>query len=135
MGSTFDWVCFFLVLRNSYLIFNFIDTEADIKNISIEYLKIISYGAIPMTIYQALRGYSEGITQTRIVFLISFGIFILNIPFNYLFIFYFDYGGVGCGYATTILVIIGLVIFWLVTLLSEKYKKTSIYGEFINPDF
>lgn len=126
---------FFLVLRNSYLIFNFIDTEADIKNISIEYLKIISYGAIPMTIYQALRGYSEGITQTRIVFLISFGIFILNIPFNYLFIFYFDYGGVGCGYATTILVIIGLVIFWLVTLLSEKYKKTSIYGEFINPDF
>ena len=68
MGSTFDWVCFFLVLRNSYLIFNFIDTEADIKNISIEYLKIISYGAIPMTIYQALRGYSEGITQTRIVF-------------------------------------------------------------------
>ena len=87
---------FFLVLRNSYLIFNFIDTEADIKNISIEYLKIISYGAIPMTIYQALRG---------------------------------------CGYATTILVIIGLVIFWLVTLLSEKYKKTSIYGEFINPDF
>ncbi|GIR03087.1 MAG: hypothetical protein CM15mP12_6180 [Gammaproteobacteria bacterium] len=50
---------------------------------------------------------------------------ILNIPFNYLFIFYFDYGGVGCGYATTILVIIGLVIFWLVTLLSEKYKKQA----------
>jgi len=125
---------FFLVLSNSYLIFNFIDTEEHIKNISIEYLKIISFGAIPMTIYQALRGYSEGITQTKVVFLISFGIFIFNIPFNYLFIFYFDYGGVGCGYATTILVILGLIFFWLVTLYSDRYKKTNIYGEFITPD-
>ena len=126
---------FYLVLTNAYLIFSLIDTEDHIKNISIEYLKIISIGAIPMTIYQALRGYSEGITQTRIVFFISSSIFALNIPFNYLFIFYFDFGGVGCGYATTILVIIGLLFFWLVTVFSQRYKEANIYGRFIWPTF
>ena len=91
--SVFMFVVWFIYFKNggSYLIFSLIDTEDHIKNISIEYLKIISIGAIPMTIYQALRGYSEGITQTRIVFFISSSIFALNIPFNYLFIFYFDF--------------------------------------------
>jgi len=97
-------------------------------------LTIISYGAVPMTIYQALRGYSEGITETRTVFLISLAIFLLNIPFNYLFIFYFDMGGVGCGYATTLLVILGLICFWLITLFSEKYEETRLYGKFIGPE-
>ena len=136
----FIWVAFFigflffLALRNAYLIFNFIEAEEHIKQIAIDYLKIISLGAIPMTIYQALRGYSEGITETKTVFLISLAIFLLNIPFNYLFIFYFDLGGVGCGYATTVLVVIGLICFWLITLFSDRYKETRLYGKFINPE-
>ena len=68
------------------------------------------------------------------VFLISLAIFLLNIPFNYLFIFYFDLGGVGCGYATTVLVVIGLICFWLITLFSDRYKETRLYGKFINPE-
>ena len=136
----FIWVAFFigflffLALSNAYLIFNFIEAEEHIKQIAIDYLKIISLGAIPMTIYQALRGYSEGITETKTVFLISLAIFLLNIPFNYLFIFYFDLGGVGCGYATTVLVVIGLICFWLITLFSDRYKETRLYGKFINPE-
>jgi len=136
----FIWVAFFigflffLALSNAYLIFNFIEAEEHIKQIAIDYLKIISFGAIPMTIYQALRGYSEGITETKTVFLISLAIFLLNIPFNYLFIFYFDLGGVGCGYATTVLVVIGLICFWLITLFSDRYKETRLYGKFINPE-
>ena len=136
----FIWVAFFigflffLALSNAYLIFNFIEAEGHIKQIAIDYLKIISFGAIPMTIYQALRGYSEGITETKTVFLISLAIFLLNIPFNYLFIFYFDLGGVGCGYATTVLVVIGLICFWLITLFSDRYKETRLYGKFINPE-
>jgi len=125
---------FYLALSNAHLIFNLVEAETEIKKISIEYLTIISYGAVPMTIYQALRGYSEGITETRTVFLISLAIFLLNIPFNYLFIFYFDMGGVGCGYATTLLVILGLICFWLITLFSEKYEETRLYGKFIGPE-
>jgi len=136
----FIWVAFFigflffLALSNAYLIFNFIEAEQNIKQIAIDYLKIISLGAIPMTIYQALRGYSEGITETNTVFLISLAIFLLNIPLNYLFIFYFDLGGVGCGYATTVLVVMGLICFWLITLFSDRYKETRLYGKFINPE-
>lgn len=136
----FIWVAFFigflffLALSNAYLIFNFIEAEQNIKQIAIDYLKIISLGAIPMTIYQALRGYSEGITETNTVFLISLAIFLLNIPLNYLFIFYFDLGGVGCGHATTVLVVMGLICFWLITLFSDRYKETRLYGKFINPE-
>ncbi len=46
--------------------------------ISTGYLSAISFGAIPMTIFQALRGYSEGITKTKVVFFLNLFAFLLN---------------------------------------------------------
>ena len=84
---------FFLLLNNSWVVFNFLETDTKIVEIGSGYLKAISYGVFAMTIFQALRNYSEGITQTRIIFFISLLIFFLNIPLNYFFIFYLDFGG------------------------------------------
>tara|TARA_Y100000817_G_scaffold313623_1_gene310169 strand:- start:94 stop:1356 length:1263 start_codon:yes stop_codon:yes gene_type:complete len=92
-------VIFFIFLRSSGFIFDFLESERDMLEISTGYLSAISFGAIPMTIFQALRGYSEGITKTKVVFFLNLFAFLLNIPLNYLFIFYFELGGVGCGVA------------------------------------
>ena len=127
-------IVFFLFLQNSGFIFNFLDTEVNVKQISLGYLYAISFGAVPLTIFQALRGYSEGITQTNVVFFLNAFGFVINIPLNYLFIFYFDLGGVGCGIATAIVAWIGVLLFFLITGFSKMYSKFSIYGKFIWPD-
>ena len=59
---------FFLMLNNSWVVFNFLETDTKIVEIGSGYLQAISYGVFAMTIFQALRNYSEGITQTRIIF-------------------------------------------------------------------
>lgn len=127
-------VIFFIFLRSCGFIFNFLEAERDMLEISTGYLSAISFGAIPMTIFQALRGYSEGITKTKVVFFLNLFAFLLNIPLNYLFIFYFDLGGVGCGVATALVAWIILIIFFLITKFSNTYKKISLYGKFIWPD-
>ena len=59
---------FYLVLSNAGIVFHFFVTEEKIRSISLGYLSIVAFAAIPITLFQVFRGYSEGITQTRIVF-------------------------------------------------------------------
>ena len=125
---------FFLMLNNSWVVFNFLETDTKIVEIGSGYLQAISYGVFAMTIFQALRNYSEGITQTRIIFYISLLIFFLNIPLNYFFIFYLDFGGVGCGYATSVISWLGLLIAFTVTFFAKEYKETFLYDKFETPD-
>ncbi len=61
-------------------------------------------------------------------------IFFLNIPLNYFFIFYLDFGGVGCGYATSVISWLGLLIAFTVTFFAKEYKETFLYDKFETPD-
>ena len=126
---------FTLILINTGFILDSLGTSKDIKDISLGYLSAVAFGTVPMTIYQALRNYSEGITQTKIVFLIGGLGFILNIPLNYLFIFEFGYGGIGCGIATAVISWLGLLTIIFATYSLKQYRQTRIYGKFILPDF
>jgi len=127
-------ILFSFLLFNAGIIINLLGTEEDISIVSLGYLKAVAFGAIPITLYQGLRNYSEGITQTKIVFIIGALGFILNIPLNYIFIFYFGFGGIGCGIATSIISFLGLATIWLATLVLKQYKQTNIYGKFVLPD-
>ena len=129
IGAVFSFLLF-----NSGMVINLLGIEEDISRVSLGYLKAVAFGAIPITLYQALRNYSEGITQTKIVFIIGALGFLLNIPLNYFFIFYFGFGGIGCGIATSIISFLGLGSMWLATFVLKQYKQTYIYGQFISPD-
>ena len=56
--------------------------------------------------YRLLSSYSEGLTLTIPVFIVVFMGALINIPLDIIFVYgYFglpEMGGVGCGYATTI---------------------------------
>ena len=136
----FLWVALFLgmifalLLSNGNIVLNALGTEDTIRSVSLGYLSAVSYGAIPIALYQALRNYSEGITQTKIVFMIGGFGFMLNILLNYFFIFSMDLGGVGCGIATALVSWMGLIVLWLATLFLKNYKETYIYGNFVFPN-
>ena len=129
IGAIFSFLLF-----NAGIIINLLGTEENISRVSLGYLKAVAFGAIPITLYQALRNYSEGITQTKIVFIIGTLGFLHNIPLNYIFIFHFGFGGIGCGIATSIISFLGLGTMWLATIVLKQYKQAFIYGEFVLPD-
>ena len=108
--ALFLGILFALLLSNGNLVLNALGTDDNIRSVSLGYLTAVSYGAIPIALYQAPRNYSEGITQTKIVFMIGGFGFILNIPLNYFFIFSMDLGGIGCGIATALVSWIGLIV-------------------------
>ena len=116
IGAIFSFLLF-----NAGIIINLLGTEENISRVSLGYLKAVAFGAIPITLYQALRNYSEGITQTKIVFIIGALGFLLNIPLNYIFIFHFGLGGIGCGIATSIISFLGLGTMWLATFILKHY--------------
>ncbi len=66
------------------------------------YLESLSFGVIPLFLFLALRFYNEGLFSTRAIMFITLSALPINILFNYLFLFVFNWGAVGLGYATAI---------------------------------
>lgn len=85
-----------------------------------DYLGAISWGFPALLLYQALRSFSEGFGRTRPIMRIAVIGMLCNIPLNYILIFgklgLPALGGVGCGYATSL-------VMWLMLGLGLHYVR------------
>lgn len=122
---------------------NFIDYEPQLLSIATSFLLVISACAIPMSLIPAVRGTLEGMSLTREVFAINFAAFLVNIPLDYILVNGLyglpKLGGVGCAWATVILMWLAFLInLWMLNshpklrqrgLLKqlEKPKLSTIY--------
>ena len=95
-----------IILLNVGPIFQIMPIESEVSNITINYLKAISIGALSMSIFTCLRCFSEGMTLTMPVFFIAFSGMLLNIPLDIILVNglygFPKLGGVGCGIATSV---------------------------------
>ena len=105
----------------------FLPIDGEIISISISYLKAISVGMFFYIMYRLLSSYSEGLTLTIPVFIVVFMGALINIPLDIIFVYgYFglpEMGGVGCGYATTIVSTLMFVAMLGIVLFSKSYKR------------
>jgi len=128
-------VCIVLFFMGDLLFLLPIDES--ITSISGSYLKALSVGIIFMTIFTALRCYSEGMTLTRPVFYIAFLGMLLNIPLDIIFVYgYFGVpklGGVGCGIATSLVSFLMMITLIIYIKISKNYKKTKPFNEITPP--
>ncbi|SEF75912.1 MATE family efflux transporter [Marinobacterium lutimaris] len=89
------------------------------------YLEAISWGFPALMFFQALRSFMEGFGSTRPIMLIACAGVVLNIPLNYLFIFggfgVPALGGIGCGYATAIVLWSSLILASIQLLRSPRF--------------
>ena len=103
-------------------ILSWLEVEPALKVIAIEYVEAISWGVPAMLLYQSLRAFAEGHSQTKVVMKIGVAAVLINIPLNYVLIFgkfgLPAMGGVGCGWATTI-------VFWLMFIAGLTYLGIS----------
>ena len=128
----------FFLYRNLSIFIPFFDIETNIAQISDGYLKAMSFGFIANMLFTCLRCYSEGMGLTLPVFWVAFIGLLLNIPLDIIFVYgYFGIppmGGVGCGIATSINIVVGLFVLILVILKKKEYGPTKLFSKFSGPN-
>lgn len=110
----------------------FAPVEPEMLAIARQYLLVISFCAIPMTMIPAVRGTLEGMSYTRVVLWINLAAFLLNIPLDYILVHgHFGLprlGAVGCAWATVILVWLMFVTTILVLMFHRKLRHLNLFG-------
>ncbi len=114
-----------LVLRSMAPVLQLMDVDMAIRPLVAAYLDALSWGMPGAALWLALRGYTEAMSHTRPVFWISVIGLLINIPCNYVLIYgklgFPAMGGVGCGWATTL-------VLWLMALMMGTYiAMNSVY--------
>ena len=98
----------------------------------------MSYGFVANMLFTCLRCYSEGMGLTLPVFWVAFIGMLLNIPLDIIFVYgYFGIppmGGIGCGIATSINIVIGFICFDTRHSSKRRNKPTKIFLKFSGPN-
>ena len=103
------------------------------------FLHAIGFGMPAVTMYAALRGYSEAIGHPRPVTIISLMALLVLIPMNYLFMYGLGpipaLGSAGCGFATAILQWMMFITLAIYIFKNKAYQSTQplTHWEKINP--
>jgi len=96
------------------------------------FLHAIGFGMPAVTMYAALRGYSEALGHPRPVTAISLIALVALIPLNYLFMYGAGpipaLGSAGCGFATAILQWLMLIALALYVFKASAYQKTQPFS-------
>lgn len=94
-----------IVLLGKNLLYQ-INQPPDVVTKAIPYLNILMFSLIPVLIYQSFRQFAEGMSNTRIAFVIVLGCNVINIGLNWVLIYgnlgFPAYGLNGAGWATLI---------------------------------
>lgn len=108
----------FLMLRSMGPVLVVMEVDTAIRPLVDDYLKALSWGMPGAALWLALRSYTEAMSHTRPVLWISVIGLAVNIPSNYVLIYgklgFPEMGGVGCGWATSL-------VLWLMALLMAGY--------------
>lgn len=112
--------------------------DPDMRDIAVDYLRVMGLCSIPFCLLPALRGTLEGMSFTGMVFVINFSAFLLNIPLDYVLVhglYGFDrLGGVGCAWATVVLVWLSALFLALALWLHKRIRARQLFANFERPD-
>lgn len=126
-----------LLYRNSEPLFVFIGVDPDAIPIAVGYLQALSWGTLPLLGYFALRYLCEGMSWTLPAMLVAFFGLLAKIPLNYLFIYggfgIPAMGGVGCGWASVVVMWLEFLVLAVVVLRS-RMRVTGVFSRWSWPD-
>ncbi|MGX9416138.1 MATE family efflux transporter [Vibrio sp. WJH972] len=127
-----------LVLMQTNTILEFMDVDPELSAMTNGYIHTMLFAAPAFLLFQALRSFTDGMSDTRISMIIGFCGLVLNVPVNYIFV-YGKFGapalgGVGCGVATAIVYwsMFAMLLFYIVT--SKRLAHVPIFAQFYRPN-
>lgn len=132
--ALFTGLCAAGLLIGAEPLLRLMKVDPDLIEPSMGYLHGIASGMPAVGVYCVLRCFSDGLGKTRPSMILGLSALALNIPLNYVFIYgHFGVpamGGVGCGWATAIVMwfmALGMVV-W--TFRGAIYQSSRVYSHF-----
>ena len=132
--ALFTGLCAAGLLIGAEPLLSLMKVDPDLIEPSMGYLHGIASGMPAVGVYCVLRCFSDGLGKTRPSMILGLSALALNIPLNYVFIYgHFGVpamGGVGCGWATAIVMwfmALGMVV-W--TFRGAIYQSSRVYSHF-----
>ncbi len=121
-----------LLLLGADTVTPLLSIEADVANITHDYLFYLACGLPPALAFLCLRAFSEGMGHTRPIMLINILALLINIPLNYAFIFgKFGapaMGGAGCGVATALVLWLQLIVCLRIVGREPRLKEIKLFS-------
>ena len=103
------------------------DQPIEVVKLAIPYLNFIALSIIPLTIFEALKRFSDGLSNTKYPMYATVLANVINIALNYLLIFgYYGFpklGITGAAIGTLVSRIIMAIFLWIIFINKEKFKK------------
>lgn len=139
------WLIIMLAIPSVILIWNLdvvmrlVGVTPEIIPISQGYLKGVALGMLPLFTYSGARFFSEGLSVTRPAMYIALGAIIVNIGANYVFMYgklgLPAMGGVGSGYATSLVNFFSAIIFLIFIARFRPFRRFNIFEQLKKPDW
>ncbi len=130
---------FFFVVRALHPLLLLFDTKPEVVPHAVGYIDAISWGVLPLALFLTFRYLADGLSITKTTMYISFLGLLLNIPFNYVLIYghlgFPALGAAGCGYATSAVIAIQMLVFAAVTHRHPRIARVMLFGRFEKPDW
>ncbi|MBU3054854.1 MATE family efflux transporter [Pseudomonas indica] len=128
-----------IVLWNAEPVLHWMGVEAGLIEPAMGYLRAVACGFPAVALYHVLRCFSDGLGHTRPSMVLGICGLLLNIPANYVFIYgklgLPAMGGVGCGWATALVMYAMLSgMLWWVNW-APYYKPSRLFGHFDTPQW
>ncbi|MBM7692509.1 MATE family multidrug resistance protein [Peribacillus deserti] len=112
------FMALFVILAGSLIlnpVLNVMKLTNEVRTIAHDFLCALSYGIVPLFVYNALRAYMDALGQTKVSMFITMLSLPINVVLNYVLIFgnfgFPELGGVGSGYASAI-------TYWIITIVA-----------------
>ncbi|VVO41519.1 MATE family efflux transporter [Pseudomonas fluorescens] len=128
-----------LILFNAEPILHGMKVDPELIGPCMEYLRGIASGLPAVALYHVLRCFSDGMGRTRPSMVLGLCGLALNIPLNYIFIYgHFGVpamGGVGCGWATAIVMWVMMLGMAGWTRWAPAYQSSQLFSRFDLPQW
>ncbi len=116
-----------------------LNLESHTASITQGYLRGFLWGVPAMLLIVAMRGFTDGLGHTKIIMGVSLLSTLINLPFNYIFIYgkfgIPAMGGIGCGWATALANTIALFVLLIYLYRSKTFSQISFLKNFHKPNF
>ena len=103
-----------------------------------QYMFFTSLAMPAAMIHRALHAYASSLNRPRVIMLVSFAAFVLNVPLNYVFVYgkfgMPALGGAGCGVATAAVFWFSALALWLYIAKEKFFRPFGLTAKIGKPD-
>lgn len=104
-----------------------------------QYMLFTSLAMPAAMVHRALHAYASSLNRPRLIMLVSFAAFVLNVPLNYIFVYgkfgMPALGGAGCGLATMAVFWFSALALWIYIAKENFFRPFGLTAKFGKPDW